>query len=438
MTAELPRRRLRATTDEGREDLTTESSFQELGLGRERLQAIAAMGWEAPTPIQVQAIPAALGGRDLVGIAQTGTGKTGAFLLPSAERMTAGGGLQLLVLCPARELAQQVAEEAALLTQESRLRVGVVVGGTAYGPQLTALRSGYEIVTATPGRLNDHLRRGTVDLSKLRVLVLDEADRMLDMGFRVQIEDVVRRSPTRRQSMLFSATMPNGVHALALQITKDPLWLEATPEGTTAEGIRELVYTVKPASKPDLFLRLLEQPEWDQVLAFARTKAGADALCRLLERADVATDAMHSDRQMRHRVRALDRFASRSIRVLVATDLAQRGLDVEGISHVVNYDIPLDPDDYVHRIGRTGRAGASGTAVTFVTGGELGYLRSIEHRLGRRIERVSLPEYDYGGSSVDTAEFARVHRSRAGRGFGSRSAHELTDEELKSLLDTSR
>ena len=438
MTAELPRRGLRGTTEEGREDLTTDSSFQELGLGRERLQAIAAMGWETPTPIQVQAIPAALGGRDLVGIAQTGTGKTGAFLLPSAERMTAGGGLQLLVLCPARELAQQVAEEAALLTQESRLRVGVVVGGTAYGPQFTALRSGYEIVTATPGRLNDHLRRGTVDLSKLRVLVLDEADRMLDMGFRVQIEDVVRCSPKGRQSMLFSATMPNGVHALALQITKDPLWLEATPEGTTAEGIHELVYTVKPASKPDLFLRLLEQPEWDQVLAFARTKAGADALCRRLERADVATDAMHSDRQMRHRVRALDRFASGSIRVLVATDLAQRGLDVEGISHVVNYDIPLDPDDYVHRIGRTGRAGASGTAVTFVTGGELGYLRSIEHRLGRRIERVSLPEYDYGGSSVDTAESVRAHRSRAGRGFGSRSSQELTDEELKSLLDASR
>ena len=418
--------------------MTTGSSFQDLGLARERLQAIDAMGWETPTPIQVQAIPAALGGRDIVGIAQTGTGKTGAFLLPSIERMTAAGGLQLLILCPARELAQQVAEEAVLLAQESRLRVGVVVGGTPYGPQLTALRSGYEIVTATPGRLNDHIRRGTADLSKIRFLVLDEADRMLDMGFRVQIEDVVRRSPRARQSMLFSATMPNGVHALALQITKDPLWLEATPEGTTAEGIREFAYTVKPASKPDLFLRLLEQPEWDQVLAFARTKAGADALCRRLERANVATDAMHSDRQMRHRVRALDRFASGSIQVLVATDLAQRGLDVEGITHVVNYDIPLDPDDYVHRIGRTGRAGASGTAVTFVTGGELGHLRSIEHRLGRRIERVSLPEYDYGGRSVDPDGADRALRSRAGRGIGYRSAEELTDDELKSLLDISR
>lgn len=414
------------------------SSFQDLGLAPERLRAVAAMGWEVPTPIQAQAIPTALKGRDLVGIAQTGTGKTGAFVLPSVERITAGGGLQLLVLCPARELAQQVAEEATALAQESRLRVGVVVGGMPYGPQLDALRSGYEIMAATPGRLNDHLQRGAVDLSKIRILVLDEADRMLDMGFRIQIEDVVRRSPKGRQSMLFSATMPNGVHALALQITRDPLWLEAAPEGTTAPGIREVVYTVKPTRKPDLFLRLLEGPGWDQVLAFARTKSGADALCGRLDQADIATDAMHSDRQMRHRVRALDRFASGSIRVLVATDLAQRGLDVEGISHVVNYDIPLDPDDYVHRIGRTGRAGALGTAVTFVTGGELGYLRSIEHRLGRRIERISLPEYDYGGSPVEAAESERERRSRAGRGIGSRSAAELTDEELKSLLDISR
>ena len=392
------------------------------------------MGWTAPTPIQVQAVPAALEGRDVVGVAQTGTGKTGAFLLPALERIADGGGLQLLVLCPARELARQVAEEAAALSRGSPIRTGVIVGGAPYGPQLEALRSGYEIVAATPGRLNDHLRRGALDLRRIRILVLDEADRMLDMGFRPQIEDVVRRSPKGRQSMLFSATMPRGVHALALQVTRDPVWVEAAPEGTVAEGIHEVAYTVKPSSKPDLLLRLLDRPGWDQVLAFSRTKSGADALRGRLERADIATDALHADRQMR----ALDRFASGEVRVLVATDLAQRGLDVAGISHVVNYDIPLDPDDYVHRIGRTGRAGAPGTAVTFVTGGELGYLRSIEHRLGRRIERVSLPEYDYGGSPLDVAASGRGARSRAGRGIGARSAEELTDEELKSLLDVSR
>ena len=414
------------------------NSFQDLGLAPERLRAVEGMGWTAPTPIQLQAIPAALEGRDIVGVAQTGTGKTGAFLLPALERIAEGGGLQLLTLCPARELARQVAEEAAALSRGSRIRTGVIVGGNPYGPQLEALRSGYEIVAATPGRLNDHLRRGVLDLRRIRILVLDEADRMLDMGFRPQIEDVVRRSPKGRQSMLFSATMPQGVHALALQVTRDPVWVEAAPEGTVAEGIHEVAYTVKPSSKPDLLLRLLDGPGWDQVLAFARTKAGADALRGRLERADIATDALHSDRQMRHRTRALDRFASGEVRVLVATDLAQRGLDVAGISHVVNYDIPLDPDDYVHRIGRTGRAGAPGTAVTFVTGGELGYLRSIEHRLGRRIERVSLPDYDYGGSPLDIAASAREHRSRAGRGIGARSAEELTEEELETLLDVSR
>lgn len=414
------------------------NSFQDLGLAEEQLAAIAATGWAVPTPIQQQAIPAGLAGRDVVGIAQTGTGKTGAFILPSIERSSAGGGLQVLVLCPVRELAQQVAEHARALAKGSQLRVGVVVGGVSYGPQIKALASGYEIIAATPGRLNDHLQRGAVDLSRIRVLVLDEADRMLDMGFRSQIEDVVRRSPKSRQSMLFSATMPHGVHALALQITKDPLWLEATPEGTTAEGIREVVYTVKPENKPELLLRLLEEPAWNQVLAFARTKSGADALSARLAQANVAADTMHSDRHMRHRTRALDRFAAGTVRVLVATDVAQRGLDVEGISHVVNYDVPLDADDYVHRIGRTARAGAVGTAVTFVTGAELGYLKSIEHRLGRRLERASLAEYDYGGSSMESSEAPRARGSRAGRGIGSRSAEELTDEELESLLDASR
>lgn len=410
-------------------------SFGALNLSDERLAAIEAIGWTKPTPIQWKAIPSALEGRDLVGVAQTGTGKTGAFMIPAIERIEAGGGLQVLALCPTRELAQQVAEDAAELARGSTLRVADIVGGVGYGPQLDALRQGFEIIAATPGRFNDHLGRGNVDLSKIRILVLDEADRMLDMGFRPQIEEVLRRSPRGRQSMLFSATMPNGVHALALRITSDPVWVEATPSGTTAEGIDEIVYTVRPERKADLLVRLLEDPHWDQVLVFTRTKAGADALQGRLAKADVPTDVMHSDRRMQHRVRALDRFSSGKVRVLVATDVAQRGLDVEGISHVVNYDVPMDPEDYVHRIGRTGRAGAEGTAVTFTTSADLGYLKSIEHRLGRSIERVSLPDFDYAGSSPDREE--RPSRSRSGRGIGSRSADELSDEELEALLDFS-
>jgi len=409
-------------------------SFVELNLAEDRLAAIQALGWTFPTPIQAQAIPLALEGRDIVGIAQTGTGKTGAFMIPALERVHAGAGLQVLVLCPTRELAQQVAEDATELARGGVLRVASIVGGVAYGGQIDALSSGFEVLTATPGRLNDHLGRGSVDLSNIRVLVLDEADRMLDMGFRPQIEEVLRRSPRGRQSMLFSATMPHGVHALALQITKDAAWMEVAPEGTTAEGIDEVVYTVKPGSKPELLVKLLEDSAWDQVLVFTRTKAGADALRSRLERAGVSTEAMHSDRPMQHRARALERFASGKVRVLVATDVAQRGLDVEGISHVVNYDVPTDPEDYVHRIGRTGRAG---TAVTFITGGDLGFLKSIEHRLGRKLERDSVAEFDYAGSSMDSAEPERGKRSRSGGGIGSRSAADLSDEELAELLDFS-
>ncbi len=410
-------------------------TFEELHLSAELRAAIEALGWTTPTPIQRKAIPAAMEGKDVVGIAQTGTGKTGAFMIPSIERLVAGGGLQVLVLCPTRELAQQVAEDAKALVGGTPIRVADIVGGVGYGPQVDALRGGYEILAATPGRFNDHLDRGNVDLSGLRVLILDEADRMLDMGFRPQIEAVLRRSPRERQSMLFSATMPNGVHALALQITREPLWVEATPEGTTAEGIEEFVYTVKPEHKPDLLLRLMDGPGWEQVLIFTRTKAGAEVLRARLQQDGIVVDTMHSDRQMQHRVRALERFATGQVRALVATDVAQRGLDVEGISHVVNYDIPMDPEDYVHRIGRTGRAGAVGTAITFVTGADLGYLRSIEHRLGRALERRSIPEFDYSGGSGVRPDRSEFKHSRSGRGIGTRSADQLSDEELEALLN---
>ncbi len=412
-------------------------SFSGLGLAPDRLAAVEAEGWERPTPIQVKAIPSALEGKDVVGIAQTGTGKTGAFVLPSLERIEPGRGLQLLVLCPTRELAQQVAEDAESLARGSTLRVGVVVGGVSYGPQEEALREGFEVIAATPGRFNDHMSQGRVDLSGLRVLVLDEADRMLDMGFRPQIEDVLRKSPSSRQTMLFSATMPNGVHALALRVTREAVWVEAAPGTTTAEGITERVYPVKPERKPELLVELLGEAGWDQVLVFTRTKAGADALKSRLEREGLETDVMHGDRHMKERTRALDRFASGAVRVLVATDVAQRGLDVEGISHVVNYDVPLDPEDYVHRIGRTARAGAVGTAVTFVTAGDFGHLKSIERLVAREIPRVHKEGYDYGGGEVEDGDGGRDRgkHARSTRGVGSKDPSDLSPEELEKLLN---
>ena len=423
------------------EDETTEESqqpqtFEDLGVSAALRASVEALGWEQPTPIQVKSIPTGLAGRDLVGIAQTGTGKTGAFMLPSLERIETGKGLQVLVLCPTRELAQQVCDDSEALAKGTRVRAASIYGGVGYDPQLKALKEGFEVITATPGRFLDHLGRGRVDLKNVHTFVLDEADRMLDMGFRPQIEGVLRELPRKRQTMLFSATMPHGVHDLASRITKDAVWVEAAPSGTKAEGITELVYSVKPEMKPDLLLRLLESPEWEQVLIFTRTKAGADALKTRLDREGIRTEALHSNLRMAHRTRALERFAEKKVRVLVATDIAQRGLDVDGISHVVNYDVPKDPEDYTHRIGRTARAGALGTAVTFLAAADLGAFKSMTYHIGRDLERIHLPDFDYAGTpqAVSSASPTRGRHSRSATGMGSRDADDLTDEELADLL----
>lgn len=391
-------------------------------------------------PIQAKAIPPARAGRDIVGVAQTGTGKTAAFLLPALERQLESGaeGLRTLVLCPTRELAQQVAADARELARYTELWTGEVVGGVPIGPQIRDLRAGFDLLVATPGRLIDHLERGTVDLSDLDMLVLDEADRMLDMGFRPQIERILAVCPTQRQTLLFSATMPNGVHALALRIQKDPEWIEAAPQWTTVDGVEQTVYAVTPQRKAALLLELLSRSGMDQVLVFTRTKRGADLLLGRLEAEGVAVGVMHGDRNMSQRRSALEAFAGGRVRVLVATDVAQRGLDIEGISHVVNYDVPQDPEDYIHRIGRTARAGATGEAITFMTGGDLAYIHTIERALGYRLPRISLEGYDYtgGGAASTAAEYGRgtPSRNRAGRRLGARSTAELTPEELKELL----
>ena len=422
--------------DETREESEEPQTFEDLGVSDAFRASIEALGWELPTPIQVKSIPTGLAGSDLVGIAQTGTGKTGAFMLPSLERTETGKGLQVLVLCPTRELAQQVCDDTEALAKGTRVRAASIYGGVAYDPQLKALKEGFEVITATPGRFLDHLGRGRVDLKNVHTFVLDEADRMLDMGFRPQIEGVLRELPKKRQTMLFSATMPHGVHDLASRITKDAVWVEAAPSGTKAEGITELVYSVKPEMKPDLLLRLLEGPEWEQVLIFTRTKAGADALKARLDREGIRTEALHSNLRMAHRTRALERFAEKKVRVLVATDIAQRGLDVEGISHVVNYDVPKDPEDYTHRIGRTARAGALGTAVTFLAAADLGAFKSLTYHIGRDLERIHLPDFDYAGTpqAVSSASPTRGRHSRSPTGMGSRNADDLTDEELADLL----
>jgi ATP-dependent RNA helicase RhlE len=413
-------------------EMTKTGGFRELVPVPVLLNAVAALGWQVPTPIQHKAIPPARAGQDLLGIAQTGTGKTGAFLLPAIERQLGREGLHTLVLCPTRELAQQVAADARALSAGTELWVGELVGGVPIGPQIRDLRAGFDILVATPGRLIDHLERGTVDLSEIEVLVLDEADRMLDMGFRPQIEDVLRRVPKDRQTMLFSATMPNGVHALALRILRDPIWVEAAPSATASENVEQVFYSVRPNRKVALLLHLLEKPEMDQVLVFTARKSGADLLQASVRAAGISSEVLHGDRDMKQRRAALDAFTEGRVRLLVATDVAQRGLDIEGISHVINFDVPRDPEDYVHRIGRTGRAGAKGTAYTFVTGTDLGQVAAIERLLGYLVPRVHLEEFDYAAGPATPR--ASISTNRAGQRLGTRSTSQLTPEQLRELL----
>ncbi|HET9982368.1 MAG TPA: DEAD/DEAH box helicase [Longimicrobiales bacterium] len=408
--------------------------FDELTSAPAILRAIRELGWEEPTPIQQKAIPIARTGCDMVGIAQTGTGKTASFLLPALEKQGDREGLHTLILCPTRELAQQVAADARVLSQHLHLFVGELVGGLPIRQQIRDLRAGFDLVVATPGRLIDHLERGTIDLSEIETLVLDEADRMLDMGFRPQIDEILRQVPKQRQTLFFSATMPNGVHALALRILNDPVWVEVARPNTAATGIEQQVYSVRQEKKVELLLELLAQPDWDQVLVFTRTKHGADILGGQLKRAKVSSTVLHGDRDMKERRRALDEFDRGHVRVLVATDVAQRGLDIEGISHVVNFDVPQDPEDYIHRIGRTGRAGATGTAVTFMSGGDLAQVHDIERLLGYKLERISLEAYDYTGGTAQGSARPRVQVNRAGNRLGSRSASDLSPEELQKLL----
>jgi ATP-dependent RNA helicase RhlE len=383
-------------------DVDTPTSFAELGLAPELMRAVTDAGYTVPTPIQARAIPLVLRGRDVMGLAQTGTGKTAAFTLPIVQRLLGGPRrTRALVLTPTRELAVQVKEAFASYAQRSGLFVTDVYGGVPIGPQEEALRAGADVVVATPGRLLDHMERQNVVFDDLEVLVLDEADRMLDMGFAPQLNRIVAGIPKYRQTLLFSATMPPEVEALARKYLRKPVVVQVGMRTQAASTVTHAVYPVPRDRKCALLAELLRKTELDSVLVFTRTKHGADKVVRNLEREGISALAMHADKSQGQRTDALDQFKKGTIRVLVATDIAQRGLDIAGISHVINYDVPAQAEDYVHRIGRTGRAAATGDAFTFMAADEISMVRLIEHTLGQPIPRISVPGYDFGTVAAD-------------------------------------
>ena len=372
--------------------------FTELDLSKPLQQAISALGYEKTTPIQTQAIPPGLQRRDIVGCAQTGTGKTLAFVLPALEHLLRNQAQtrnpRVAVLEPTRELVIQVAGETQKLAARTSLRIASVYGGAGMVRQTDKLLRGVDVVVATPGRLMDHMRRHNVDLRDVEILVLDEADRMLDMGFLPDIRQIISRMPRQRQTMLFSATIPPAISALARQFQHDPLSI-VLDLAHPPEAIQQAIYPVPKHLKMPLLLAILEQMDVSSMLVFTRTRQEADVVTRQLRQARIAVACIHGDFKQRERISALEGFRSGKHRVLVATNVAARGLDVEGISHVINYDAPEQPEDYVHRIGRTARAEAAGDAITLVAPDEMALVYRIEYLLGRKIERKTLPGFNY-------------------------------------------
>ena len=391
-------------------------TFAALGLSQKSLAALARAGFEAPTPIQAQAIPPALAGKDVIGSAATGTGKTLAFVLPILERLEGKHGTRALVLAPTRELALQIEEQVERFRHGHHLRSAVVIGGVGMAPQTQAFQKGVEIVVATPGRLNDHLDSGTARLDQVEILVLDEADRMLDMGFLPQLRRILKHVPRARQSLLFSATMAGEVADFAREHLRDPVRVEVARSGTTVERAQQQVFLVGQEEKTALLLALLEQDDLS-TLVFTRTKRRADRVARSLLRAGHEVAVIHADRSQGQRRAALEGFRSGKHRVLVATDIAARGIDVAEIGHVVNFDLPHLPEDYVHRIGRTARAEASGRASSFAAPDEHELLRGIEKFTRKAVERAAVPrEHDAFQSEVrrreEVAPARHPHRHR--------------------------
>lgn len=377
-------------------------SFESLGLEAELLRAVSEQGYTKPTAIQEQAIPVILEGRDIMAGAQTGTGKTAGFTLPLLQRLgenrPANGNrpVRALVLAPTRELAAQVGDSVKTYGRHLPFRSAIIFGGVNINPQINQLRRGVDVLIATPGRLLDHMQRGTVDLSQVEILVLDEADRMLDMGFIHDIRRVLKALPRRedRQSLLFSATFSKEIRQLAQQFLVQPARIEVTPRNSTVELIEQRAYPVEKHRKREILSHMIGSGYWKQVLVFMRTKHGANRLARQLETDGLSATAIHGNKSQAARTKALAKFKNGDIRVLVATDIAARGLDIEQLPHVVNYDLPNVAEDYVHRIGRTGRAGKEGTAISLVSPDEAKLLKDIERLIGREIPQEILEGYE--------------------------------------------
>ena len=367
-------------------------TFEELGLSAPLLRAVKEKGYTEPSPIQVQAIPAVLSGRDIMAAAQTGTGKTAGFVLPILQLLNATAPshphrIRALIITPTRELAAQVADSVATYGRHLPLKSAVVFGGVKINPQITALRKGLDILIATPGRLLDLHQQGEVRFNELEILVLDEADRMLDMGFIHDIRRILKLLPARRQNLLFSATFANEIRQLTKTILHDPVEVEVSPPNTTAERVEQWVYPVDKKDKPAVLRQLVEENDWQQVLVFSRTKHGANKLAQQLEKAGINAAAIHGNKSQAARTKALAGFKAGKIRVLVATDIAARGLDIAQLPQVVNFDLPNVPEDYVHRIGRTGRAGAAGKAYSLVSADEIKQLNDIQQVIQRHLPR---------------------------------------------------
>ena len=380
-------------------------SFNQLGLSAELLAVIGAQGYTTPTPIQQQAIPAVLAGHDMMACAQTGTGKTAAFVLPILHRLMLnhdqagriprdGVSPRVLVLVPTRELAVQVEQSVRDYGRNSRVRSLAVYGGARIGPQFQALRRGVDFLVATPGRLMDHMQQRTLDLRRIEVLILDEADRMLDMGFIHDIRSIVGKLPAKRQSLMFSATFSDEIRGLAREFLTNPKSIEVASRNATAANVTQVVIPVERDRKKELLLNLFENRGLNQVLVFTRTKHGADSLARYLDKAGIRSTAMHGEKTQSVRTKALADFKSGKLVALVATDVASRGIDIDDLPYVVNYDLPHVPEDYVHRIGRTGRAGASGEAISLVCADERIQLRDIERLLKRDLERRDIEGFE--------------------------------------------
>ncbi|WP_347373114.1 DEAD/DEAH box helicase [Aequorivita sp. Q41] len=419
-------------------------SFKSLGLSDALLKAISKKGYETPSVIQQKAIPLVLERKDLLASAQTGSGKTAGFALPMLQILSSQAPLRqrpvrALILTPTRELAAQVQDEFKEYSEYTDLRSTVIFGGVGANPQIRALRNGVDILVATPGRLLDLHDQRALSLSKVEILVLDEADRMLDMGFLRDIKKILALLPSKRQNLLFSATFSKEIKRLANDFLHHPVMVEATPENTTVEKIDQTVYRVDKALKTDLIIKLISDGNWKQVLVFTRTKHGANRLSEKLEKAKITSAAIHGNKSQGARTRALSGFKEGKVRVLVATDIAARGLDIPLLPHVINYELPNISEDYVHRIGRTGRAGASGEALSLVSLDEVGYLKDIEKLIGERLDARTLPDFQPTETMADVkAAEAEKKQQKAQRHSRGRNAGNKANTQPKSRNNKSR